>query len=281
MQWAPLKVRCGWGRPAEECREVSQGPLCWIWVPCGLEPEQRASCELCVGNSGGENPNAQPGNVPSKYMEQNPYRENKYCTHTHIWMLNCLFLFNCVTSSVKSMYVKVHVHTRDFKACSIGCWFDFSFVLNSFMLGFWKYSTVNIRHETATKRACVGVYVDLSVRVRSEGLRDFWSEILNAADFYARTINQLFTIHTSGNHSVSLICSLSHSLSASFFSLTQYLSSLFCLFLCVWPSSTDHTPVRHIYSRLFWGLPWCWSFWFSVCGLMEVLEMVRKIFPLD
>lgn len=38
------------------------------------------------------------------------------------------------------------------------------------------------------------------------------------------------------------------SLSASFFPLTDYLSSMFCLFLCVWPSSTDHTPETHLKS---------------------------------
>ncbi len=106
----------GEGRPAEECREVSQGPLCWIWVPRGLEPEQRASCELCVGNSGGENPNAQPGNVPSKYMEQNPYRENKYCTHRDV-SFSVIVSHSLHQSDVREGSCSC---TDDFKACQMG-----------------------------------------------------------------------------------------------------------------------------------------------------------------
>jgi len=163
MQWQPLEVRCGWGRPAEECGEVSQGPLCWIWVPRGLEPEQRASCELCVGNSGGENPNAQPGNVPSKYMEQNPYRENKYCTDSHTRMLACLFLCNGVASLHQSnlctwRFMLMH---RSLQSMSEGMVIWFLIVFNSYMPGFWKYSAVEIRHETVTKRLCVCVHVSV------------------------------------------------------------------------------------------------------------------------
>lgn len=235
MHWQPLKVRCGWGRPAEECWEVSQGPLCWIWVPRGLEPEQRASCELCVGNSGGENLNAQPGNVPSKYMEQNPYRENKYCTHTR--MLDCLFLCNGVTSLHQSnlctwRFMFMH---RSLQRMSEGMvtWFLICFQLFHARL----LEKLSSRYQTWND--CVFACTWVSVHAcpfsghGSAGFGDVWSEILNATDFYALTTNQLFTIHTSGSHSVTLICSLSLSLSLlpSFLLLSQFL--VLCLPLCV------------------------------------------------
>ncbi len=134
----------------------------------------------------------------------------------------------------------------------MGWWFDFSFVFGSFMLGSWKYSTTDIRHETATMRACVlrvcgSVHVCPFSGYGSGGLWDVWSEILNATDFYACTINQLFTIsHIWKPFSQPDLLSFSLSLCfpLSSYSVSQCL--VLSLPLCVALIHRSHTPVRHI-----------------------------------
>lgn len=279
MQWAPLKVRVvlqkNAGRSLRGRCAESGSPAAWsrnkgppvssVWETAE-ERIPTPSLRMC------------PLNTWSK-----THTERINIAHTQ----GCLFLCNCVTFAFKCTWRFMFMH-RWLRSMSDGMviWFLICFrlfharlleILNN------RYQRRNGNNASVCLRVCGSVHACPFSGHGSGGLWDVWSEILNATDFYACTINQLFTIHTSGNHSVSLICSLSLSLFASFFPVTQYLSALLCLFLCVWPSSTDHTHQWDTFKVIF--LEDCHgvdnSVFMCECGLMEMLEMVRNVLPLD
>lgn len=145
------------------------------------------------------------------------------------------------------MYVKVHAHAQITSKHVRG---DGDLISHLFSTLSCQASGKTQQSISGTKRRqsdCVFACTWVSVLVcpfsahGSAGFGDVWSEILNATDFYALTTNQLFTIHTSGSYSVTVICSLFLSLC---FLLSSYWLSQFhvlSLPLCVAFFHRSHT----------------------------------------
>ncbi len=244
MQWAPLKVRvvmqknagrslrgrcAGSGSPAAWSRNKGP-PVSSVWETVE-ERIPTPSLGMC------------PLNTWSK-----THTERINIAHTQ----GCLFLCNCVTfaSSVRCTWRFMFMH-RWLQSLSDGMmiWFFICFRLfhaKHLEIPNNRYQTRNGDNASVCLRVCGFVHACPFSGHGSGGLWDVWSVILNATDFCACTINQLFTIHTSGNHSVSLICSLSPSLFASFLLLSISVPCSVSSSVCGPHPQITHTSETHL-----------------------------------